>query len=541
MAPLPQSAGHSRLKLPGLLLTAIVGVMVAGWMVPQRAAAAQAWASAPSPTLRWKPCTEPGEGGFDCATAQVPLDYAQPLGKTITLALIRHRATDPAHRISSLFFNPGGPGGRGTVVLPLYLNQPSTTVPVMFPTAVRQRFDIISWDPRGVGASTSVRCFADPRNETKEIAKLALGIPVTLAQQQAWIAGWAYIGQQCAKSDTAYLLSHVSTADTARDLELLRRAVGDEMLSYQGNSYGTLLGSVYANLFPDKVRAMVLLGNDEPVGYTNLGKENPALDTSLRQGVEQGTADTLNAFLERCGQVSVRQCAFSAGSATATKAKWRRLLDNLRFAPVTAGGVKYDYDLVVTLTIVSLYEVSPGFIGFDWDWLGKLLQGAWVRSDNPYRYPPFPGSPGGQQATQLLAVVCAEAPNPRDPNAYFALADQAAKSAGAVGPYWVWRDEECAQWQAKAAAPYNGPWNKPTASPILVINNTYDPATPYSEAVTMAKTLANARLLTIDGYGHADAAVPSTCADAYVSAYFIDGTLPPKGTVCKQDTAPFAG
>ena len=140
---------------------------------------------------------------------------------------------------------------------------------------------------------------------------------------------------------------------------------------------------------------------------------------------------------------------------------------------------------------------------------------------------------------QLLAVTCAEAPNPRDRDAYFALADLATERAGAVGPYWVWRDAECAAWPARAADPYNGPWNRPTANPILLINNTYDPATPYSEAVSMAKELANARLLKIEGYGHADAAVPSTCADGYVSAYFIELTLPPKGTVCQQDTAPF--
>ncbi len=534
------STAHGRFRLPGALLMAIVGALVIG-LAALQPGATRASTSAPAPALHWKACTGPGQAGYDCATFQVPLDYSQPLGKTIQLAVIRHRASDPAHRIGSLFFNPGGPGGPGTVILPLYLNEPVTTAPVMFPLAVRQRFDIISWDPRGVGASTAVQCFPTKQAEAAEIAKLALGFPVTLAQKQAWIKGWAFIGQQCAKSPTAYLLPHVSTADTARDLDLLRRAVGDETLSYQGNSYGTLLGAVYANLFPDKVRAMVLLGNDEPVGYTNLGKDNPALDTSLRQGVEFGTADTLNAFLERCGQVSTSQCAFSAGSAAATRAKWSHMLDNLLYAPVTAGGIKYDYDLVLTLTVVSLYEVAPGFIGFDWQWLGRLLQGAWVRSDNPYRYPQIPGSPGGQQATQLLAVVCAEAPNPRDPNAYFTLADLAAKNAGAVGPYWVWRDEECAQWPARAAAPYNGPFNKPTAAPILVVNNTHDPATPYSEAITMTKTLANARLLTIDGYGHADAAVPSTCADAYVSAYFIDGALPPKNTVCKQDAAPFTG
>ncbi len=316
--------------------------------------------------------------------------------------------------------------------------------------------------------------------------------------------------------------------------------MGDTQLSYQGNSYGTLLGAVYANLFPDRVRAMVLLGNDEPVGYTNSGADRPVFDTSLRQNVDRGTADTLDSFLEYCGRSTTRECAFSAGSGSATKAKWQSLLKRIRRKPTTAGGVKYDYDLVVTLTVVSLYELRPGFIGFDWGWLATLLQALWEGSNDPHRYPPFPDSPGGQQATQLLAVVCAEAPNPRDPGVYFALSDLSARRSGAVGPYWVWRDEECAAWPAVAADRYRGPWNRRTAHPILVVNNTHDPATPYSEAVSMAAELADARLLTIDGYGHADAAVASTCADGYVSRYFIDGKLPPTGTVCRQDSPPFA-
>jgi pimeloyl-ACP methyl ester carboxylesterase len=454
--------------------------------------------------------------------------------------MIRHRATDKARRIGSLFFNPGGPGGSGVGVLPLYLNEPTTPSPVMFPVSVRERFDIVSWDPRGVGASTSVRCFASAQEKAAQIGTLPAGVPETAAQRKAWINGWAAFAQRCAERNSPSLLSHVSTTDTARDLDLLRQAVGDDQLTYQGNSYGTFLGAVYANLFPDKVRAMVLWGNDEPAGYTNSGNDNPSLDVSLRQNVEQGTAETLDAFLTLCGQASTEQCAFSAGSAAATKAKWKTLLDDLRASPVTVGEVSYDYDIVVTLTVVSLYEVNPGFIGVDWRSLANLLEPLSERSSDPRRYPPLPASPAGQLSEQLLAVKCAESPNPRDPNAYFALADLASNRSGAVGPYWVWLDEECAAWPATAADRYTGPWNTPTANPILLLNNTHDPATPYSEAITMAGLLADARVLTIDGYGHADAAVASTCADAFMSSYFIDKTAPPNGTVCRQDTAPFA-
>ncbi len=529
----PLFAAHARPGLRRLMLLASLGAAIAG------PAAAQAAATAPVPALHWKPCAERGEEGFDCATARVPLDYARPRGRTIDLALIRHKATDPAHRIGTLFFNPGGPGGPGVASLILYYNAPTTPAPIIFPIKVRERFDIVSWDPRGVGKSTSVLCFATREEERKRILALGIGVPETREQQKAWLEGWADIARHCGKSKTADLLAHVSTADTARDLDLLRQAVGDEKLTYQGNSYGTFLAAVYANLFPHKVRAMVLLGNIDPDAYTNLGHDNPRLDVSLRRGVELGTAGTLDAFLELCGRASTQQCAFSAGSAAATKAKWESLVEALRKRPVVVGDVTYDTDLVITLAVISLYDISPGFVGYDWDWLAKLSQALWERSTNPHDYPPFYNTPGGQEAVQALAVGCGEAPNPRDSDAYFALADLATIKAGAVGPYWVWRDSECAAWPARAADPYNGPWNRRTANPILLINNTYDPAVPLSEAVALQKALADARLLEIEGYGHADAAVPSTCADRFVSAYFIDGSLPPKGAMCQQDWAPF--
>lgn len=401
MAALPRFAARLGPKLCCLLLVVTVGATIAGPANSQPAAAAHSWAPAAVPALQWKPCADPGQAGFDCATARVPLDYSRPRGATIELALIRHKATDQAHRIGTLFFNPGGPGGSGVVVLPLYLKLPTTPAAVMFPVRVRERFDIISWDPRGVGASTSVQCFATPQKEAKRISKLAVGVPYTLRQQKAWMKGWADIAERCARSKSAYLLPHVSTTETARDLDLLRRAVGDEKLTYQGNSYGTLLGAVYANLFPDKVRAMVLLGNDEPVGYTNSGKDDPRLDVSLRQHVDRGTAKTLNAFLKLCGQASRQQCAFSAGSGAATKAKWASLLEKLRTSPITAGEVKYDYDLVVTLTVISLYEVSPGFIGVDWESLGNLLEALWEGSTDPTQYPPLPNPGDSGQCNSL--------------------------------------------------------------------------------------------------------------------------------------------
>jgi pimeloyl-ACP methyl ester carboxylesterase len=525
---------------PFLRAVAIAGPLVSPFPAIAAAPPAAVAAAAPVPVLNWQPCTNPvpAQPGFDCATAPVPLDYSKPYGETITLALIRHKATDQAKRIGSLFFNPGGPGASGVLLLPFAF----TLSPlVLFPTPLRERFDIISWDPRGIGSpdrfssTPSVQCFSSPTEELAYFDRLPAGVPATPEQRRAWIDGNAVAAQTCAASDSAYLLPHVSTTDTARDLDLLRRAVGDKQVNYQGNSYGTLIGDIYANLFPDKVRAMMLIGNEDAPAYTNSGNEHPILSTSLRQNVEQGTAKTLNAFLTLCGQASTTECAFSAGTAAATQQKWRTLLQRVRTNPVIVASnppVTYDYDRVVTYAVVLLYSPLT-----EWPELANTLEAVWERSTDPSRYL-SPTTPLGQQPTQSSAVTCGETPNPRNPAAYFGLAALATVQAGAVGPYWVWSDEKCAAWPATAADQYTGPWNNPT-NPILLVNITHDPATPHSEAVTMANTLANARLLTIDGYGHADGGIPSTCAANYVASYFVDGTLPPKGTVCQQDQAPF--
>jgi pimeloyl-ACP methyl ester carboxylesterase len=294
-------AVHPRSRRRGWRWVATAAVALAGLVagLSPLAAPASAAAAAPVPVLDWRPCAEPGQRGFDCATAQVPLDYGDPQGATIDLAVIRHPATDPANRLGALFFNPGGPGGAGTMLLPQWLD--------FFPAELRARFDLISWDPRGVGASTAVQCFATPDDEERFFAELPVGFPVGRAEQHAWIEGYARFGQRCGERN-GELLAHVSTAETARDLDLLRQALGEPQLDYLGLSYGTILGATYANLFPDKVRAMVFDGNVDPVAWTNGGNDDAFLSTVLRYGGDKGSAKTLDAFLTLCGQASTGFC-----------------------------------------------------------------------------------------------------------------------------------------------------------------------------------------------------------------------------------------
>ncbi|WP_170304997.1 alpha/beta hydrolase [Kitasatospora viridis] len=463
----------------------------------------------------------------------MPLDYRDPRGRSIQLALIRHPATDQAHRIGSLVFNPGGPAAAGTEALP--------TVYGMFPEEVRERFDIVSFDPRGVGESTTLQCFPDAAAEQSLLARIPAGFPVGAAQQSAWADAYEQFGRQCADGSPAGLAAHLSTADVARDMDVLRQALGERRLTYLGTSYGSYLGATYANLFPGRIRAMVLDSAIDPVAWsTGRDPQDAALPPFLRTGSDLASARTLDAFLDRCGAVTTDRCAFSAGSAEATRAKFDGLLNRLRSGPVELGAAPIGYAATVSAAASLLYAVAPvpGVPGTGWPALGQLLQVLWTAPDAPSGPSPTGGAP---KQEQVLGVVCADTANPSAGADYSALADQAEARSGAVGPFWVWQTQRCAGWPADAGRDrYTGPWNRPTSAPILVVANTGDPAWPYEGSRAMADTLARGRLLTVDGYGHTVLGNPSSCAAEDEARYLVDGRLPARGTVCAPDQQPFA-
>jgi len=367
------------------MLIATVGLLAvalsAGAVRPPAAAAAP---------LAWKPCADRAQRGYQCATLRVPLDYDEPDGRTIRLAVIRREATDPGHRIGTLFFNFGGPGAAGATLLP--------RAPI--PAALRARFDIASWDPRGVGASTAVHCFASPQAESAFLDDVTLSFPVGSVQMGAWLDRYAELYRRCERRN-GDLLRHVSTADTARDLNRLRRAVGDRRLSYYGFSYGTFLGATYANLFPRRVRTMVLDANLDPRAY--MSREMKAnggrfLSIDLRMGSDLSSSETLNVFLDLCGSTDAAHCAFTAGSPDATRAKYAALLTRLQTDPRSA---KLTYAQVVSITGNDLYSVAS------WPSLATALQDLWTTGDAP-----APTAIPGQQIGQAFAIRCSESPNP---------------------------------------------------------------------------------------------------------------------------------
>ncbi|MFJ3922433.1 alpha/beta hydrolase [Streptomyces sp. NPDC090022] len=486
-----------------------------------RAAAGGPTPSVPAPNLDWEPCAKGSP--YDCATAKVPLDYDEPNGRTIELAVVRRKATDPDRRIGTLLFNPGGPGGPGTVQMPQNYED--------FPREVRKRFDIVSWDPRGIGNSTAVNCFDSPAEAAEWNASKAAGFPVGEKERKAYSAAYKELTRRCERKDPE-LLRHTATGDTARDLEQLRRAVGDKKLTYYGISYGTMLGATYANLFPGTVRAMVLDGDWDPRAWTNHGSDDARSTSPQRLGSGRSAEATVKQFLTRCGNATTARCAFSAGSPMATRDKFDQLLQRLRKHPVGS----WTYAATVSDVVSSLYVPRAGELAGRLQdlWQGRAPEPAPLPPGPPVRHPnPYLGEEQG------TAVFCGDSPNPRDPDAYHALAEAGAARSGDTGRHWVWATAGCAFWPY-AEDRYRGPWNKPTANPVLVVGNTYDPSTPLSAAQAMAKELAHARLLTYDAVGHTALLNPSSCVQAYESRYLVDGTLPPVGATCRQDTPLFA-
>lgn len=514
----PEGCGARRRRRRGwgliFTLTAIVGLLAAA--LPASAARP---AAAAAPALAWKPCAEPAQRGFQCATLRVPLDYDDPGGRTIRLAVIRRQATDRRHRIGTLFFNFGGPGAAGTAVLPLA---------GAITEALRARFDIASWDPRGVGESTAVHCFASPEAESAffDDMAIALSFPVGGAEMGAWLGRYQELYRRCERRN-GDLMRHVSTADTARDLDLLRRAVGDRRLNYDGISYGTFLGATYANLFPDRVRALVLDGNLNPKAYVSpqVKANGRFLTTDLRAGSDLGAARTLDAFLDFCGSTDAAHCAFTAGSPDATRAKYAALLARLQTDPQSAN---LTYAQVVSLTANDLFVMA------NWPSLATALQDLWTTGNTT-----LPAAAVEQVPEQTFAIRCSESPNP-GPAAFPSLDAFAYQRAGPIGPYWSWISVGCASWRATAADRYSGPWDRRTANPVLVLNTTHDPSTPYQSAVAMSQQLDRARLLTVDGYGHSAQGNPSACATRYIKRYLIRTKPPPQGTRCGQDQQPFS-
>lgn len=503
----------------GFVRGVIVALGVSTALGAGPAAASASADTVPAPRLSWSGC----EDGFQCATASVPLDYGRPSGAKIDLALIKLPAADPAHRIGTLFVNFGGPGASGLQRL-----RERGKWPWLFSDQVRARFDVVSWDPRGIGNSTAVRCF-DTLAEQESFFGAFPEMPGDPSGNAAFYAKSKELADRCS-AKAGPILEHVSTADTARDLEVLRRAVGDAKLTYHGISYGTQLGATYANLFPNRIRAMVLDGTMDFAGNaTGRDGDGGSVPLDTRQGVATGISQTFEQFLRLCSEAGPK-CAFSSGDP---KAKWAALTARAKQAPIVVGGERWTYSGIINAA-ADLSD-SRG-----WPDIASLLQRlydapsvtALAAASEPYT---------SNRTEAFNAIQCGDSDVPVDPAVYSRYAESEDRRVPYFGRIAVLDMMSCAFWKAKNTDRYTGPWNRPTSAEILVLNNRYDPSTPLAGAKDGAAELARARVFVTEGYGHSSMLVPSTCTERVKRDYLISGAFPAAGKTCAVDASPFAG
>ena len=493
-------------------------------------------AAPPVPKINWSSCYRGFGFPFECGTVQVPLDYSNPNGAKILIAVIRLPAGDPANKIGSIFFNPGGPGGSG-VDFVLFAG------PFLYTEELRAHFDLVGFDPRGIARSTTLRCFGTPRQWGPYFTPFSF--PITLEEAAIWETADRYLDDACAQRGSK-IIDHMSTADTARDLDMLRQAVGDEMLTYAGYSYGSFLGVTYANLFPDKVRSLVVDGVLDPIAWTTgIPGEGNTIPFSTRLHSDKGAFDTLNEFFRLCDE-NPTTCAFSGGAAD----RYAALAASLRAAPIQielpdGSTFTFIYQDLISNTLGAMYNSFswPDFALFLADieslappaQLGARLYAVWddLGFINKRGFPHYPnfieGFPG---------VACADSDNPDNYPAWWDAAQQAEADSGYFGPLWTYASSICAAWPGVQNGRYTGPFTANTANPVLVVGNFFDPATRYKGAQIVAGLLPNSRLISLNGWGHVSLFL-SQCMDQAVADYLLDGTLPPDGTVCNQDLTPF--
>jgi pimeloyl-ACP methyl ester carboxylesterase len=457
--------------------------------------------SAGAPRIAWREC-----GNADCGTMRVPLSPGHPALGTIDLALARHRAT--GKRIGTLLTNPGGPGAAA-----LWMAQQATD---FFPDAVLQHFDVVSWDPRGVGRSAAVECadnldFFWSQDHSPDNAR-EVASNVSAAKRLA---------RDC-ETKSGRILPYVSSRQTVHDMELIRRALGENKISYLGFSYGTYLGALYADTYPQHVRAMVLDGAVDPAQSSEAASNQQAI----------GFEKALDAFLVDCSHDT--NCDFYAGGNP--QRGYDRLMVSIDAEPVFARVDGEERTLGPGEADVGVAEALYGGKK-SWPKLAAAL-GAAARGDGSKllqlsdEY--TERSKGGTYSNltdAFYAIGCLDGTAPRSAAAIARQANAIAARAPHFGATTTWLALPCVYWPAKpdgVAAPVHARG----APPILVLGTTHDPATPFASARSLAKELDSGHLVALNDEGHAAYGRNNKCIDGIVHRYLLDLTVPRDGTSC---------
>ncbi|MEU7058408.1 alpha/beta hydrolase [Streptomyces sp. NPDC046197] len=473
--------------------------------------------------LNWTDCPAPSEsqgGGaapsplpngdkWQCATMRAPLDWNNPKGDTIGIALIRAKATEPGRRIGSLIFNFGGPGGSGVTTLPAFGQDYG---------ALRTRYDLVSFDPRGVGRSAGVRCESDAQLDQYFQQD---AIPENAAERASFVNNTRQFNAACGRNSKA-VLPHVRTTDAARDMDLMRQVLGDKKMHYFGISYGTELGGVYAHLFPTHVGRAVFDGVVDPT-------EDPEQGAL---GQAKGFQLALDNFAQDCTSKST-ECPIGS-TPQDVKDRIAKLLKDLDSKPIPGVFPRRLTQTAATNGIAqALY--SKDF----WPYLTEGLEQAYAGDGKVLML--LSDSLNGRSEngeysnlTAANAAVNCSDEKPRYSPAYVQQKLPEFRAASPVfGDFLAWSMLSCTDWPVAGSADHPDV-SAPGSAPILVVGNTGDPATPYGGAKKMVDALGNGVgvELTYKGQGHGAYDSKNKCVQATVNSYLLDGKVPPAGTVC---------
>jgi pimeloyl-ACP methyl ester carboxylesterase len=457
-------------------------------------------------SLDWSDCGARAE----CATAIAPLDWNDAAaGVDVELALVRHRATGDV--AGSLFINPGGPGASGVDFV-------RDNVNLAISARVREQYDVIGWDPRGVGASSAVSCFTDPR----EMDDFIYGVPSAKRNSPEWLDEVTQSAQSFVDAcveNSGWLLPYVDTLSTVRDLDMLRAVVGDERLSYLGYSYGTEIGARYADEFPDRVGRLVLDGAIDPSATQ--------FEIVLAQSI--GFERALTVYLSECAPAET--CPFPVDTDAAL-ALVEQLYDRLAESPIPAADGRLFTDSVLDIAIATaLYNRAS------WQFLGRMftelrsgtVETGFLLAD--FYYGRDRNGYTNNSVEAFIAINCLSYVAERDPDVIRQQNDQIAAAAPVTSDPSPLGDVLCQNWPAEPRGDRTAV-RAAGAPPILVIGTTGDPATPYVWAQALAEQLESGFLITYDGEGHVAYDEGDPCINDPVDDFFLTGAVPATDPVC---------
>ncbi|MGW3042403.1 alpha/beta hydrolase [Kitasatospora sp. NPDC001159] len=506
LAPAAGCQGDSRSAAEPAPTSPVTGAAVTGLAAQQLD-----WRACPAPSAAQGSGTAPASD-WQCATLKAPLDHNKPDGGTIDLALIRIKAKDEQHRIGSLFFNFGGPGASGVATLPALAGSYSS---------LNARFDLVSFDPRGVGDSVGVKCLGDRAMD----ANVAVdSTPETPAAVKALDDSNAQFAAAC-EHNSGPVLPYVDTESAARDLDLMRQVLGDRTLFYFGISYGTELGGVYAHLFPKEVGRLVL---DSVVDPTK-DPQQSAL------GQAQGFQLALDDFMKACASQVGAACPTGSGGGAEGTAKITELLQKLAQSPLpTDSGRKLTESLAVTGIASALYSQQT------WPALASGLTEAMQHGTGDTLLQLADGLLGRDPQGRYnnlnaanRAISCVDARQRYSDQDVEQQLPQFHTASPVFGAFTAWGLTGCTGWPVPGKADHPEV-SAEGAAPILVVGTTGDPATPVEGAHAMAQQLGPGVgvMVTLNGEGHGGYNTGNPCLKQIVDAYLLDGTVPADGATC---------